>query len=227
MLKRKEYKEIIVKIFYLNDCKYLNEIIKFISKNFDNITFLKQKYNFNIDNDKNWNLAIFYNIKSIDINHNFVNNYDKKNKIFIFISEEFNLLEMEDIYRKEFDFYIPVKNVPANLISLFLINNIKKQFLKKEINENIIMGNYVINKNERKFWKNSELINLSKYEFDILWLLMYEKKYLTQDEIYKKVWKTDDYDVTRLVTQYIFRIKQKIGKERILTLNNEGYKFKE
>lgn len=75
-----------------------------------------------------------------------------------------------------------------------------------------------------KIGKNE--INLSKKEFDLLLLLISKPgKVYTREAIHKMVWEGDLEISDRIIDVHIWKLRQKLGKERIKTLKGIGYKI--
>ena len=66
-------------------------------------------------------------------------------------------------------------------------------------------------------------VNLTMKEISVLRVLLLQKnEYVPKDTIYKKVWKFDDRDTTRVLDQIIFKLKNKIGKDYFKVSRSKG-----
>ena len=69
-------------------------------------------------------------------------------------------------------------------------------------------------------------INMTVKEIKVLRILLLNRtEYVSKDEIYKKVWKFDDKDTTRVLDQIIFKLKKKIGKDYFKVSRTSGVKI--
>lgn len=91
--------------------------------------------------------------------------------------------------------------------------------------------NFAIDPKYRTVKINSESINLTNYEFDILYLLAKNPgQVFSKEQIYSQVWKTPYYGAGDNVMSLIRRIRKKIEPNPakpiyILTVWGIGYKF--
>ena len=66
-------------------------------------------------------------------------------------------------------------------------------------------------------------VSLTLKEISVLRVLLLKKnEYIPKDVIYKKVWKFDDRDTTRVLDQIIFKLKKKIGKDYFKVSRSKG-----
>ena len=66
-------------------------------------------------------------------------------------------------------------------------------------------------------------VNLTLKEISVLRVLLLNKEeYVAKNVIYKKVWKFDDKDTTRVLDQIIFKLKKKIGKDYFKVSRTKG-----
>lgn len=147
---------------------------------------------------------------------------------FIYFCEKFDKQIFENILKKGIEYCISLDFFTDELFHLTLINLFKKVLSILKINKTIIWENDIsMNLIERKVWKSGKEIILTKNEFDILkFFLNNPNKWFSKDELFRKIWGYVDDDVTGLVTQYIFKIKKKIGKENIIRSQSDGYCFR-
>ncbi|MGB0882718.1 MAG: response regulator transcription factor [Vicingaceae bacterium] len=68
--------------------------------------------------------------------------------------------------------------------------------------------------------------SLPKKEFEMLYLFINKpQKVFSREEIFKKVWKTNKCDNTRIIDVHIRKIREKIGENIINTVKGVGYQL--
>jgi two-component system alkaline phosphatase synthesis response regulator PhoP len=84
----------------------------------------------------------------------------------------------------------------------------------------------IIDKSSRSVRIGKSEINLSKKEFDLLeFLISKPGKVYSRHDIHDKVW-NDDLEINdRIIDVHIWKLRQKLGKKRIITLKGIGYKI--
>lgn len=90
------------------------------------------------------------------------------------------------------------------------------------------LGNIRINSQKRIVYVNSEEINLTYKEFELLYMLMSAKgAVVTRESIISKIWGTNFEGESRTLDVHIRTLRQKLGEEgsRIDTVRNVGYKI--
>lgn len=219
-----------LRIIFIHDkhkkSDYFLNAIKNVKKYFNEIKIEYMQMNNNMAIHDKWIIVILNNIDLDSINQNFVNNFDKTFAIFIYLAEEYNDLTVNDAYEKEFDYVINMKLTSHLNFSLFLRNVISKRLEIKLKNQKIIVGNLITDIVSKKVWIDGHRLFLTKKEFDLLIILLKTPNtYIDSNDIFQKVWGTNDYDRTRSVSQYIHRLRIKIGQEYIGSDTNLGYMF--
>ena len=141
----------------------------------------------------------------------------KTNIIKIYASKKKDLLG-------EYDAYL---ELPANLKELnSAIENIaaKSKFSK---NSSIKIKNYLLNKNEKKLYKQSGFIILTEKEIQLLELFLDKKKPISKDNILSFVWNYSSDADTHTVETHIYRLRKKINDkfsdEKFILNNKSGY----
>ena len=141
----------------------------------------------------------------------------KTNIIKIYASKKKDLLG-------EYDAYL---ELPANLKELnSAIENIaaKSKFSK---NSSIKIKNYLLNKNEKKLYKQSGFIILTEKEIQLLELFLDKKKPISKDNILSTVWNYSADADTHTVETHIYRLRKKIYDkfmdEKFIHNNKAGY----
>lgn len=110
-----------------------------------------------------------------------------------------------------------------------LIARINKILLKNKKNSIIAVKNIKFDLDKMIVYKEGKEINLTSLELKILNLLFLNiNKVVTRNDIIDKIWEwtgNDVYDNT--VTVYLKRIREKLGKEIIITIKGIGYRIDE
>jgi DNA-binding response OmpR family regulator len=122
---------------------------------------------------------------------------------------------------------------PFNTLELIArikaITNRSKRFQDNR-NNNLSIGNLIINFNERKVYINNKEIELTAKEFDMLYLMAKSAgRVYTRDDIFKLVWEEEAFDV-RTIDVHIRNLREKIEDnpkepELIITKWGVGYYF--
>lgn len=87
-------------------------------------------------------------------------------------------------------------------------------------------GNILIDKNRYSVTVNSEIVNLTRKEFNLLLLLISKPdKVFTRDEIFSSVWGENVIVGDRTIDVHIKKLRKKIGDEHIATVKGFGYQF--
>ncbi|MGX7244687.1 response regulator transcription factor [Enterococcus quebecensis] len=82
----------------------------------------------------------------------------------------------------------------------------------------------LIDPSNLKVWKNEQMLDLTKKEFDLLMMLVNNRgSILTRDQLLIGVWGMDYDGVARTVDTHIRRLREKIGDEIITTKRGVGY----
>ena len=117
--------------------------------------------------------------------------------------------------------------LPANLKEInALVENIaaKSKFVK---NSSIEIKNYLLNKNEKKLYKEDDFITLTEKEIQLLELFLEKKKAISKDNILSIVWNYSADADTHTVETHIYRLRKKINDkfmdEKFILNNKEGY----
>ena len=147
-------------------------------------------------------------------NKNFI---EKTNSLKIYASKNKDLFNNHDAYLE----------LPANLKEINeIVGNIsaKSKFSK---NSSIEIKNYLLNKNEKKLYKQNEFITLTEKEIQLLELFQEKKKAISKDEILSIIWNYSADADTHTVETHIYRLRKKINDkfmdEKFILNNKEGY----
>ena len=100
---------------------------------------------------------------------------------------------------------------------------------KREFNKNssIKIKDYLLNKNEKKLFKEENSIILTEKEIQLLELFLIHKKPIPKDHILSSVWNYSANVDTHTVETHIYRLRKKISDkfldEKFILNNKEGY----
>ncbi len=111
-----------------------------------------------------------------------------------------------------------------------LISRIKAIFRRNmgsvaEDRETITIGDIKVNLEEFQVYKEEEKVALAKKEFELLVLLISKPgKLFTREEIFNKIWGSDQFIGDRTIDVHIRKLREKIGNSFIKTVKGMGYK---
>lgn len=92
------------------------------------------------------------------------------------------------------------------------------------IDKDVTFGYIRINFNDKKVYRNNQILNLTKIEFDLLSCFVKNKGIiLSRDKIISLVWGIDYEGDYRTVDTHIRRLRVKIGENSIKTYRGIGY----
>ena len=171
-----------------------------------------------------------YNIKFYsDINY-FVENYIQKNQLVVFFANDSNKKKLKKL--NEFNLPIIIiggksvsekgKFITENIENIekidmpFSILNFKKKIIsllaKHEFNKSslINLGDYLIDKNERKIKKNKIELQLTEKEINFLILFSKSSKPIKKSFFLKNVWNYSQESDTHTIETHIHRLRKKI-----------------
>lgn len=123
---------------------------------------------------------------------------------------------------------------PFNIMELKArINAILRRMQSiKSISQEKSVAEFVINIIKRKVFKNSNEINLTSKEFDLLFLLINNlNKVFSREDLLERVWGYEHFGDLRTVDVHIRKLREKIetdssNPQYIMTKWGEGYYFK-
>ena len=200
-------------------------------------------------------LEKYFNYKNVELKKNELEEIVKSKKIIdiLFISKslesEFKLEYYQSLQKLNSSFsYIVVadehedddiqtfKDLADDIIhiDLFNVNYITWKFisiLRRYWNQyskksTIIYKDVIADFVDQKIFVNKEEVELTLKEILVLKLFMNNiGKYMTKEEVFKKVWGTSAFNNSRSVDQIIFKLKKKISSEYFQTKRNSGIKF--
>ena len=174
------------------------------------------KFNPLFDNINNKHeVILIHNEELKDTNKkNFI---EKSSAIKIYASKKKDLSSNYDTYLE----------LPANLneINAAVENAFAKSKFSK--NSSIVIKTYLLNKNEKKLYKQNDFIILTEKEIQLLELFLDKKKPVSKENILSSVWNYSPDADTHTVETHIYRLRKKINDKFIdqkFILNNKtGY----
>lgn len=108
------------------------------------------------------------------------------------------------------------------------MERIKEDTQKNNDNRVYEKGEIILDLDSHMAFKNDERVDLTPKEFELLrYFMINDKKVLTRDILLEKIWGYEYAGDTRTVDVHIRRLRQKIGREYIVTVRGVGYKFAE
>jgi len=123
------------------------------------------------------------------------------------------------------DDYITKPIKPKVLVSK--VKALLRRFKEQEgVNDNVKIGNLVINREEYKIILKGTEIVLPRKEFELLSLLASKPgKVFKREEILDKVWGNEVVVGGRTIDVHIRKLREKIGDDSFKTIKGVGYKF--
>tara|TARA_B100001248_G_scaffold118719_1_gene88739 strand:- start:69 stop:674 length:606 start_codon:yes stop_codon:yes gene_type:complete len=150
-------------------------------------------------------------------NKNKKNFIESSNNIKIFASKTKDLSSNYDGYLE----------LPASLKEINgIVENVtaKSKFSK---NSSIKIKNYLLNKNEKKLYKQNDFIILTEKEIQLLEIFLENKDPISKDNILSTVWNYSAEADTHTVETHIYRLRKKINEkfndEKFILNNKQGY----
>ena len=150
---------------------------------------------------------------------------DKDKKLII---EKFSTVKIYASNKKDllnnYDAYL---ELPTNLkeINAVVENTAAKSKFSK--NSSIEIKNYLLNKNEKKLYKQDNFIILTEKEIQLLELFLVKKKPISKDNILSAVWNYSTDADTHTVETHIYRLRKKINDKfmdgKFILNNKAGY----
>ena len=142
---------------------------------------------------------------------------EKSSTVKIYASNKKDLLNNYDAFLE----------LPTNLkeINAVVENTAAKSKFSK--NSSIEIKNYLLNKNEKKLYKQDNFIILTEKEIQLLELFLVKKKPISKDNILSAVWNYSTDADTHTVETHIYRLRKKINDKfmdgKFILNNKAGY----
>lgn len=98
---------------------------------------------------------------------------------------------------------------------------------KHSSNEIIVLGEYKLDKNQKRLFKNEKEIELSLQEFNLMLLFMENaNQTLTRPRLLELIWDSKDNFVNdNTLTATVRRLRQKLDEPLLKTIHGIGYRF--
>ena len=115
---------------------------------------------------------------------------------------------------------------PVKIRSILKRLKAHQRRIPKVTEDKLADGDFVIDREKYLLFKQGEEIKLPRKEFELLYLLMLnKKKVVTREKVFTEIWGTDVIVVDRTIDVHIRRIRMKIGQNHIETVKGVGYKY--
>ena len=177
--------------------------------------------------DKKVHVIIFDNIEVNDISYATVEKIQSQNKHLhtVVCYGIKNHKQMTRFYDNHIDYVIKNKYDDQLIISIF--NTILKRKSSKYLLEtSLVFKNLELDRFLGELKISGKLVDTTNKEFKILkYLMSNNDEFISKQKLFESVWGYEE-DSSRLLSQYIFRIKKKIGQEvELLYTKGKGYKL--
>jgi len=147
-----------------------------------------------------------------------------QNSIITFLTALSEDLKEMQSYEAGADDYITKPIRPKVLVSK--VKALLRRFKTIAKNQLLISGDLSIDQSAFQLQRNGENIHLPRKEFEMLVLLIsQEGKVFSREEILEKIWGKEVIVGDRTVDVHIRKLREKIGKEKIITVTGIGYKY--
>ena len=174
------------------------------------------KFNPLIDDINDSPIAILFHIEALQ-DENQKNYIHSKNSIKICAGKK---IDLKDTFDANLELPATIKEINS-----IIENTIAKHKFNK--NSSIIIKDYFLNKNEKKFSKSNDYIILTEKEVQLLELFLNSKKPLSKNQILSSVWNYSSDADTHTVETHIYRLRKKIAEkfmdDKFILSNKDGY----
>lgn len=149
---------------------------------------------------------------------------------FIMLTARSELLDKVVGLEAGADDYLTKPFEPRELVARIRVQIRKEEQLEnesdKEKNQKIQRKDILIDLFSREVFFQSQLMHLTKMEFDLLVLLAENPgRPYTREELLNKVWGFEFTPTTRTVDTHVLQLRQKFGDDVIETVRGVGYRF--
>ena len=176
--------------------------------------FLKFNLLFNDSNSEHDIILIHNEVLKDKSKKNFI---ASSNNIKIYASKKKDLSSNYDAYLE----------LPANLKEINAVVEDVTAKSKFSKNSSIEIKNYLLNKNEKKLYKQNEFIILTEKEIQLLEIFLENKDPISKNNILSTVWNYSADADTHTVETHIYRLRKKISEkfndEKFILNNKQGY----
>ncbi len=217
-----------IKILYLEDDLNLsNTVVEFLEENHFHVTPI---YNSKEALDKLYENN--FDILILDVNVPGQNGFDLLKDLreanittpTIFTTSLNSIDDLDKGYESGADDYL---RKPFALHELLLrINVLVKRLYNNQSSTIKINSNILYNINTQELSINNKIVNLKNKESELLKLLIQHKnECVVFDTIYHTVWSYDEVFSETSLRTYIKNLRKTLGKEMIISIKKQGYKF--
>ena len=173
-----------------------------------------------------------FNLLIDELNTNYdvilLNKYEIKDKKLNQIINQSKSLKVYASDKKNnsenYDAFLELPSTLKNINTVIESIAAKKIFNK---NSSIIIKDYLLNKNEKKLFRENNYITLTEKEVQLLELFLNSTKPISKDKILISVWNYSSDADTHTVETHIYRLRKKIndkfGDEKFILNNKDGY----
>lgn len=124
------------------------------------------------------------------------------------------------------------KDKSLNLTMRYIDDILNKEIIVKSVSDDKLISkgeNIVIDLHKHEVYKDNELVEVTRKEYDLLVLFLENKGVaLSRDTMAEKLWTTDIEDVDlRVIDGHIKRLRSKLGLFSITSVRGYGYKWNE
>jgi len=103
------------------------------------------------------------------------------------------------------------------------IESIRTQY---SIDEDIKIGNIIFSSLKHQFVIDKNIINISSKESALLdYLIKNKNRVISSGELLQNLWEYDEMPSEDTIRTYIKKLRQFLGKEHIVNIRGEGYRF--
>jgi len=167
-----------------------------------------------------------------------IENKKKENQIVVLFNHDQDKVKKNDLptllaYESTFKKNKILSEISSELIMPFTILEFEKRIIfliaRNEFKKNslIHLGDYIIDKNERKIKKNNLELQLSEKEINFLVFFSKKKVPLSKNIVLKTVWNYSSESETHTIETHIHRLRKKILKKfndnNFIKNNSKGY----
>ncbi len=143
----------------------------------------------------------------------------------LYFTKSFSENQATKISNKTID-YILAKDNSDNYILAKIRNILRRKSEKYSKDTELFYKDLRLDLINQTCFLNNKEISLSNTEFKVLKILMnHVGEFVSKEIILDKIWGYDD-DNSRIVTQYIFRLRQKLSNSYILSVHGKGFILK-
>jgi len=214
-----------MKILFLEDDSIIgNIVLEFLSESYEVLHCYTSQEALKLAEDKKFDLYIFDinipGISGLQLLKELRDFNDITPAIFItayqelkYLKEGFNI-GANDFIRKPFD----LEELQAR------VENIKHQY---NIDTNLqITDSMSFNTQTHQLFIEENIVNISAKETDLLTYLINNKnRIISTDELLQNLWDYDEMPSGDTIRTYVKHLRQVLGKEHIINVRGEGYKF--